>query len=126
MKKLLKYLFPAIAAIVFWNHMDTPVSAVADETSALVSFDSKAYPTDISESDSELCLPRQISFANSQRVQSTARRTTGTHRNNIEFVRSGRTVNTCIRYYVQRNSILIHSSLIEPAHRLICLGRLII
>lgn len=126
MKRLLKYLFPAIAAFVFWNCTDAPASAAADEASDVMSFEERAYRSAVSESESELCLPRQISSANSQRVQSTARRTVGAGRSNFEFVRSGKVVNADIRYSVQRNSILIHSALIEPANRLLCLSRLII
>lgn len=124
MKRLLKYLFPAIMALVLWNCTD--LSPAADEASPAASFKETAYQTAISKQESELCLPRQVSYANSHRVQSTARRTVGAGRSDIASVRSGRIINAGIRYTVQRNSILVHSALIEPANRLLCLGRLII
>lgn len=126
MKSLLKYLFPAIMVLLLWNCVDAPVSAVEDEASDVMSLSDGTYRTAISELESELCLPRQISSSGSYRVQSTARRTVGESRSNIEFAKSGRVVNADVRYSVQRNSILIHSILIEPAHRLLCLGKLII
>lgn len=126
MKRVLKYLLPVIAVLVFWNCMDAPVSAVTAEVHSAASFEDTAFHTYISESESELCLPRQVSFANSQRVQTAVRRTAGAGRNNIEFTRSGKIINADVRYFVQRKSILIHSSLIEPAHRLLYLGKLII
>lgn len=126
MKKLLKYLLPVIAVLAFWNCMDAPVRSAAEEVSVAMSLEEAAYQTTISDPESELCLPRQVSSANFHRVQSTARRTGGACRNNIEFIKAGKMVNADIKYSVQIKDIIIHSSLIEPAHRLLCLGRLII
>jgi hypothetical protein len=42
------------------------------------------------------------------------------------FAKSGRIENAGIRFFVQRKSITRHSSLIEPSHRLLSLGKLII
>jgi hypothetical protein len=43
-----------------------------------------------------------------------------------EFAKSGKVVNAGLRYVTQTKSIILHSSLIEPAHKLIYLGKLII
>lgn len=126
MKGVLKYLLPVITVLAFWNCMGTSVSAATEDGASAVSVADTAYHTDISESKSELCLPRQVSFANSQRVQTTVQRTAGAGRNNIEFTKSGKVINADIRYFTQRKSILIHSSLIEPAHKLLYLCKLII
>lgn len=126
MKRFLKYLLSAIVAFVFWNCTDIPVSAVSEDSSATMSLVETESQTTISESESVLCLPRQDSFANSYRSQTTARRTVSEGRSNIEFAKSGKVINAEIRYSVQRNSILIHSTLIEPNHRLLSLGKLII
>lgn len=126
MGKFLKYLLSAIVVLAFWNCTDKSAPTVAEGSAVTMSIEETAYQTNISESESELCLPRQVSFANSNRVQSTARRSTGTNRNNIEFTKSGRVLNSGIRYFVQRNSIISHSTLVEPAHRLLYLGKLII
>jgi hypothetical protein len=82
--------------------------------------------TALSTTDSALCLPRQVSFANTQQVQSSARRIGSTHRNNLEFARSGKVINTGIRYSVQNRSVMTHSRQSDPAALLLSLGRLII
>ena len=126
MKRLLKYLIPVIMAAIFWNCADNPASAVPEDVSAGLSVMASACQTGISSADMEFCLPSQVSFANSQRVQSAPRRTASTHRNGLEFAKSGKVFNACLKYSVQRRSIIVHSSMIEPSHRLLSLGKLII
>ena len=126
MKNLLKYLVLVFATALFWNCADKSLSSVPGEGIPDMAAIEGTVHTSISETDSELCLPRQISFANSYRAQSTVRRTNTAHRNNIEFAKAGKIVNPGLRYAIQTQSIIIHSSLMEPSHRLLCLGRLII
>ena len=126
MKKLLKYLLFFLAAAVLWGEADKEMSSVTAEDVADIVMDKAISGTDISQSDHEFSLPRQTSFANSQRAQSSVRRTNSVHRNNTEFAKSGKVVNAGLRYVTQTKSIIIHSSLIEPAHKLIYLGKLII
>lgn len=126
MTRLLKYLLPFIAAVVFWNCSDAHVSSISEASLPDMAFQEAALQTNISASDSELCLPRQVSFAGSQRVQSTSRRTSSVQRNNLEFIRSGKVINAGLRYFLQRKSIIVHSTQIDPANRLITLGQLII
>lgn len=126
MKTLLKYLFPVIAALAFLNGPDNSAPAAADDASVPASQAHMTSDSKISETESELCLPRQVSSACPQQLQSSARRTGGMHRNNIEFTKSGKIINADLRYFIQRQSIIIHCSLIEPALRLLYLGRLII
>lgn len=125
MRNILKYLFLAIVAAVL-GHADFSVISDIDATVEESSIQSALYETSISASDSELCLPRQVSFTNTIRLQSTARRTNCAQRNNLEFTKSGKIINAGQQYFIQRKSIIVHSSLIEPAHRLLYLGRLII
>lgn len=122
MRKLLKYLFPLFAAFFFCNCEYKSDSAVTEEIAAAISLEEAAYHSEISESESELCLPRQVSFANSHRLQNTSRRTSGAQKS-TGIIRSG---NAGIRYFVQRKYVSTLSSLSEPAYRLLCLGRLII
>lgn len=126
MKKLLKYLLFFLAAAVLWGEADKDMSSVTAEDVADIVMEKAISGTDISQSDHEFSLPRQTSFANSQRAQSSVRRTNSVHRNNTEFAKSGKVVNAGLRYVTQTKSIIIHSSLIEPAHKLIYLGKLII
>lgn len=126
MKKLLKYLLFFLAAAVLWGAADKEMSSVTAEDVADIVMEKAISGTDISQSDHEFSLPRQTSFANSQRAQSSVRRTNSVHRNNTEFAKSGKVVNAGLRYVTQTKSIILHSSLIEPAHKLIYLGKLII
>lgn len=126
MKKLLKYLLFFLAAAVLWGAADKEMSSVTAEDVADMVMEKAISGTDISQSDHEFSLPRQTSFANSQRAQSSVRRTNSVHRNNTEFAKSGKVVNAGLRYVTQTKSIILHSSLIEPAHKLIYLGKLII
>ena len=126
MKNLLKYLVFFIAVAIFQNSTEKSVTSVQEKGIADMSFIEEAYHSVILETDSELCLPRQVSSANSFRAQNTVRRTNSIHRNNFEFAKAGKVINAGLRYSIQHRSIIIHASLIEPSHRLLSLGRLII
>ena len=127
MKKLLKYLLPLIIAAAFWNWSDTKhESSVPEEAIACMHIDQTSRQSDISESQNEFCLPRQESFGNTQRLQNAPRRTTGFNRSNLEFTKSGKVINAGLRFFIQQKSLIVHSSLIEPAFRLLYLGKLII
>lgn len=126
MKKLLKYLLFFLAAALLWGGTDKDIPSVTAEDVADMVMEKAISGTDISQSDHEFSLPRQTSFANSQRAQSSVRRTNSVHRSNTEFTKSGKVVNAGLRYVTQTKSIILHSSLIEPAHKLIYLGKLII
>ncbi len=126
MMRLLKYLFLAVVTVLFWSCADCPVSTVSEEGLMAMSFSEKEYNANISVPDSQLCLPRQVTYSNVHRVQNSTRRTNGTHRNNFEFIKSGKEINADLIYLIQRKSIIIHSSLIRPSNRLLYLGQLII
>lgn len=126
MKNLLKYLLFFLVAASFVNCTDKSVSSVSDETEAGMSLIESLNHTNISASDSELCIPRQEQVVNGQRVQSTTRRTNNAHRNSVVFAKSGKVINAELRYFIQQKSIIIHSTLMEPTHRLLSLGKLII
>lgn len=126
MKKLLKYLLFFLVAVIFVNCTDKSVSSVSDETEAGMSLIESLNHTNISASDSELCIPRQEQVVNGQRVQNTTRRTNNAHRSSVVFAKSGKVINAELRYFIQQKSIIIHSTLMEPTHRLLSLGKLII
>lgn len=126
MRKWLKYLLPMIVMAVFWNCNDSLVSTVPEKASASQVFCEEVSCSIISSSESELCLPRQISYASPLRVVNSARRTNSCSRVNFEFSKSGKVINASLRYFIQRKTIIIHSSLIEPSHKLLYLGKLII
>jgi hypothetical protein len=90
-----------------------------------VSLDAVGCQNSISETESHLCLPRQITGGTNTNVQNTARRTTSVQRNSLEFAKAGKIINAGIKY-LTTNIILFRSALYEPASRLSALGRLII
>lgn len=126
MSKWIKYLLPLIVVAAFWNSTDNNESTVSEVVPADISIIEYSYQSNFSESESEPCLPRQISFTNGSRVQSAARRSGGQQRNNLEFTKAGRIINTGLRYYIQNKSIIKYSTLTEPSNKLLSLGRLII
>ena len=74
MGKMLKYLLAVTAAAIFWNCSNDYSTTVPGDILASMSIDQAAYNTNLSEETSELCLPRQISFAHSSRVQNSSLR----------------------------------------------------
>jgi hypothetical protein len=127
MKKLLKYLLFFLATVALWGTAgrDVSSSVTAEDVADMLLAETSSH-ADLSPVDHSFSLPRQTSFANSQRAQSSVRRTNIVHRSNTEFAKSGKVVNAGLRYVTQTKSIILHSSLVEPAHKLIYLGKLII
>ena len=126
MKRWLTYLLPLMVIALFWNCKDNPASTSPDKAPLMHTISEAVCDNVINASESELCLPSQISYAGPSRIQTSARRTTGYSRVNFEFANSGKLINAGLRYFIQKKSILIHSSLVEPAHKLLYLGKLII
>lgn len=126
MKKLLKYLLPLIVVVAFWNSSDSSMSTVSEDIADYAELIQSVSGTSLSASDSEFCPPRQVSYAGPQKVQNTTRRASSVQRNNLEFAKSGKVINAGLQYFIQIKSIIVHSSLIAPAARLLSLGKLII
>ena len=127
MKILLKYLLLSIAALAF--HMGAKADLFAHED--VQHYDcSSAYTTSLNVSittpKTDICIPRQVSTVTIPRLQSNSNRHETSHRQKHEVVKSGKTINSILRYVVQKKSLIIHSSLMEPANKLVSLCRLII
>lgn len=125
MRHILKYLIPVIAAIIFLSGADKPSSHSAEQDNA-VSHESLSCQSSISATDSEICLPRQEASANVRLTRTSAGNSNALQRNNPAFAKSGRMVSAALVCFIQTRSIIFHSSHIEPAHRLLALGKLII
>ncbi len=125
MKRWLTYLLPLVVLTLFWNCKDDTTSTSPDKASIVHAISETVCDNVIYASDSELCLPRQISHASPSRIQTTSRRTASHCRVNIEFAKAGKIINPSIKY-LTINTILFRSALYEPASRLSALGRLII
>ena len=126
MKQFLKYLLLLVVAAVLWGSADDAVSAPSVQDMEEIVFNGSITPTSVSAQEPQCNLPRQTSIVNAPSVQNAARRTSTFQRNNLEFTKSGKVINSGLRYFIQLQSVIVHSSLAEPGNMLLCLRRLII
>ncbi len=126
MKRWLTYLLPLIIVALYWNYKDNLISSSPEKLSPVHAISESVCDNVIYAAESELCLARQISYTGLSRIQTSVRRTSSYSRVHFEFAKSGKLINAGLRYFIQAKSILIHSSRIEPAHKLLYLGKLII
>jgi hypothetical protein len=126
MKQFLKYLLLLVVAAVLWGSADDAVSAPSVQDMEEIVFNGSITPTSVSAQEHQCNLPRQTSIVNAPSVQNAARRTSTFQRNNLEFTKSGKVINSGLRYFIQLQSVIVHSSLAEPGNMLLCLRRLII
>ena len=128
MKKLLKYLLPILLFAVFSHGTEGTVSDVSLEDFRAVEESIFAHQCTISDpgADSEFCLPRQSSSANTFRAHNSSKRTPSAHRTNTVFIASGKVINSALRFFIQNISIITRSSLTDPSCKLIRMGKLII
>ena len=127
MKNLLKYLLLSLVALALHMGAKADSSALEDVIDCK---QASGYTTSlnvcITTPKADICIPRQVSTVTVPRLQSNSNRHETGHRQNYEVVKSGKTINSCLRYCVQKKSLIIHSSLMEPANKLVSLCRLII
>lgn len=126
MRTVLKYLLPFVVAAAFIRGGDASAASTAAGYLDDLAENTAIFFLDDSDSDSHLWIPRQVSPSGPARVQSGVRRTNTMQRNNLEVAKSGRIVNAGVKYFIQKISIITQSSLTEPAHLLLSLGKLII
>ena len=130
MKRWLKYILFSIIALAFYNSASgLPFDKDSEYEVQNINYILSEYivhNTSISSQDTDFCPPRPVSTFSAPRLQSNGRRHDNSARQNFEFVKSGKTINSGIAYIVQEQSIFSHSTLIETSRRLVCLCRLII
>ena len=125
MWKILKYLLPLFIVAALCGGTQERVADVYEDFMSEASLDAIGCQNSISETESDLCLPRQITSGTNTNVQNAVRRTNSAQRSSLEFAKAGKIINTGIKY-LTTNIILFRSALYEPASRLSALGRLII
>ena len=125
MWKILKYLLPLLVVAAICGGTGERVADIQEDFMSEASLDAVGCQNSISETESDLCLPRQITSGTTTNVQNAARRTTNVQRSSLEFAKAGKIINAGIKY-LTTNIILYRSALYEPASRLSALGRLII
>lgn len=126
MKHLLKYIFPILVALAFVGYGDRSSCDDSFLSDIEMALNKAVVSYDISESEPVPCLPRQISSSVNASIQGGARRIDNQQRHNFEFIKSGKIINSGVRYFTQNISGVINSSYFDPGQRLLSLGRLII
>ena len=127
MKNLLKYLLLSIVALAFYLGAKGDLIAHEDiQDYDCASTCSASLNVSITAPETDIYVPSQDSTVNVPRLQSNSSRHETSHRQNHEVVKSGKTINSILRYVVQKKSLIIHSTLMEPANKLVSLCRLII
>ena len=130
MKNGLRYLLPLlfVAMVLFCGvgecvrllqTIETVVVDSEDDVQSLESLESFA-------SESDLQLPRRISGVGAPHFQSAVKRTGNTYKNNLEFLKAGKVVYAGFESHVHKESLNIGYLFVEPCHRLIRLGKLVI
>ena len=125
MWKTLKYLLPLLVVAVLCGATGERVADVQEDFMSEAYLDAVDCQNSISQTESDPCLPRQITSSTNTNIQNAARRTSGAQRSTLEFAKAGKVINAGIRC-LTRNIIIFRSALYEPASRLSALGRLII
>ena len=120
---LVSVIFVTAAFVCCADGLDSAVPQIpADDYASEVS----CYYSDLSTSDSDIYLPRRSSTTNTCRLQSITKRTHNAFKNNFEFIKAGKIICAVTGSSVLQESLNIRVSFIEPAQRLISLGKLII
>jgi len=127
MKNLLKYLLLGLVALAFYMGAKDDLFAYEDvQDYDYASAYTASLNVSITAPKTDVCIPRQASTISVPRLQSNSNRHETSHRQNHEVVKSGKTINSILRYVVQKQSLIIHLSLMESANKLVSLCRFII
>lgn len=126
MKSLLKYLLIFISAAAIGDGSERLGFSLTEDSLFDRFLPEEICQTNISESDSELCIPRLVNFSSAQRTLKNTRRANMSQRSNIVFIKSGKHNDSSVKYISQSRTINASSSLIDPVGKLLMIGRLII
>ena len=128
MGKKLKIFILIVLAAVALSGCTTRSGSTTIENQTLTShYDIDAQYFDIDAPNVDLSLPRQVSgISNIHRVPNLLKRTNSWHKNNFEFVKSGKVVNVSISNFIQKDSLSNLHRFVKSASWLISLGKLII
>lgn len=128
MNRLLKYLFFLILIVVVSNTTVRDEDALSQETfvgNSQVEEESD-YIT-FASLDQLFSTTLPVSSSATARLQGGVKRpNNNVHKHNYTFLKAEKIIKTGIKYFIQNSTIIIHSALAEPAHRLIVLCKLII
>ena len=128
-RNILKYFIPVvIVAFTFIISSAGKSDFINQESQTDVSYsDFDVHYFDYDTPNADLNLPRQISgISNIYRTLNVAKKTNSWHKNNVEFVKSGKVVNVSISNFIQKESLSNLHRFAKSASWLISLGKLII
>lgn len=127
MKHWLRYLILFIFAVLYYDGTAKVDVSIEDSVEAECAANVVSCDTGFGLPEAEWCLPpRNVSFANSQRLQSSVKRITSTQRYIGGFYKTGKVSDAGSLQFIPNNNLISYSFFIKPAHRLISLGKLII
>ncbi len=130
MKNALRCLLPLLLVAMFFlcgadecapvlRTTETVVVNYDDDSQSLESL--KSFPA-----ESDIHLPRRLSGVTAPRLQSVVKRIGSTYKFNLEFIKSGKVIYAGFESSVYKESLNIGYLFVEPCHRLIRLGKLVI
>lgn len=121
-KSLLRYIIPVVLAVI------TLICGVGDaDTYVSDNHPSETFATEIATCyidvtpDANMYLSHQVPSSQVLRLKKN-----NSNKYFLGLVKACKIPSTGIGNFVQRKSLIIHSSFIKPAHKLICLGKLVI
>ena len=126
-KSLLKLIILFILVAVAYSSG----ASVSDSASRQTSVNGIASQTvisafDLLENAHDIYTPCRTIPANIFRPHGSGKRANSLQKSSSEFIRTTKVVNTDVGNFIQKNSLIVHSQFIRPAHRVISLGKLII
>lgn len=126
-KRIAKYLTLLLAIVVTAiGYANDGENTVAERLPAEASAEFLTTFIDSTTHNSDISLSRQISSPSVLHLQGAAKRTSNAHKNNFEYIASGKAINVCIENHIFKKSSTINTSFTKPEHKLIRLGKLII
>ena len=126
MKHLLKYLLFSFIALALYNAGDDSYVHVENYLEDIPAEEFILSADELTPLQCDFSQPRPISSVNAPRVQSNGRNNDTSHRQNVEFVKSGKTINSGVRFLAQIQSLSLYPSLTDSGRILVCFCRFII
>jgi len=130
MKNALRCLLPLLfVAMFFLCGADECAPALSTTETVVVNSDDDSQSLESLKSfpaESDIHLPRRLSGVTAPRLQSVVKRIGSTYKFNLEFMKSGKVVYAGFESSVYKESLNIGYLFVEPCHRLIRLGKLVI
>lgn len=121
-----KYLMAFIIAMLFCPNTTDEVLQTSlfteSQPSVLIADNNFVNPI----SDSDIALPRRVTFNSSIRFNQQYQRQQNLHRYHVDFAKLGKLRNDGVHHSVQYKSILTHPYIIKAVQKLISFGTLII